>query len=720
MNSGTKIYKYFKCVLFAAFCTVLVMIYHVFGNPGEFFWLPSDVSDGMLLQMLNAASKKLLLLKGSVSFCVFFVLGIIVSRLPWTFWDKVYKYRYVIGIIVLAFCVLFSLSGSSLSYWNLILNPGSSAADVTTFRTANPFRSDEFAVNSVLAIAQGENVAQDYPYFSDIVRGTSTDMFIVYGQPVKSFAAIFRPFQLGYLFLGTSRGLSFFWCARLIALILVSFEFGMKLTNQKKKWALMYTLFISFSPIVQWWFAINGLVEMLVFGQLCVLMLNAYMRNNNRKKRILYSLLFFWSGGCYILVFYPAWQVCLGYLFLCLFIVTVIDNRKVFKWKTKTDLPIILITFLIVFSLLGIILYRSADTISAVMNTAYPGKRVSTERFNLLELFAYGYNLFLPFVEPDGVVSWTFIDMFPLGIILSIYVMIRNKKADKYLIGLLLTFLILILLYTCPVPVFILKITLLSQVPAMRIILCFGMINILLLFRSVSLMTKPLNLWATLTVSAVYSFVVCILTKKLLSAFELSNVMLVVIFIIFMTGALVFLLKDKHYMNTTLCVLFGTVLAVCGFMVNPIQKGLDFIFENETVKTVREIAKEDKTGKWIVDTGAFPSNNIPLLAGASTITCTNVYPQTDTWKKIDKNGEYEEIYNRYAHILAQIVPSESESSFELIQADYMKVNISVSDLEVLDVKYVLSERNLEEFSNDEASFSKIDECGQYFVYRIDY
>lgn len=42
-----------------------------------------------------------------------------------------------------------------------------------------------------------------------------TDAFIVYGQPVRSWEVIFRPFHWGYLFLSPAKGLSFFgvWAA---------------------------------------------------------------------------------------------------------------------------------------------------------------------------------------------------------------------------------------------------------------------------------------------------------------------------------------------------------------------------------------------------------------------------------------------------------------------------------------------------------------------------
>lgn len=52
---------------------------------------------------------------------------------------------------------------------------------------------------------------------------------------------------------------------------------GMLLSGGDKRLAVSGAFLVAFAPVVQWWFAINGLVEMLVFGQLSVLLLQKYM-----------------------------------------------------------------------------------------------------------------------------------------------------------------------------------------------------------------------------------------------------------------------------------------------------------------------------------------------------------------------------------------------------------------------------------------------------------
>lgn len=701
----------FASAVGAFICSLLLKI----GLLGSFYVFNSNgISIKSVMEYtVNAPSAMKFLLLFGVLFIAFCILGIIIKSVPHKFWNVIFKYRYLIAVIIFIICVVFELSGSSISFWGDYIKASDTG---TLFRTANPFRSDEFAVNSVLAIAQGQNPYESYPYFSDIVRGTSTDMFIVYGQPVWNIGIIFRPFQIGYLFLGSSRGLSFFWCLRMLVLLLVSFDFGMMLTRKNRWLSVMYTIFVSFSPVISWWFAINGLVEMIIFGQLCVMMLNAYMRTDNWKKKICYALAFFYSGCCYILVFYPAWQVSLGFVFLVLFIWIIIENRKNFHWKWKEDTPIILLTGILFGAILIYLLAKSFGTIEAVMNTAYPGKRISSDKISLLDLFSYGYNLFLPFVESNGVVAWTFIDFFPLGIVTSVYCLITNEKKDKLLILLLALLTVILVIYIFPVPVAILKITMLSQVPAMRIIVAIGLINLLLLFRSVAFIRvkKPILIPI---IAVIYSVVLCILTRKSLQAFSITRFMIVCIAVFFAIAAIAIIIRNDKNITAFSCVIICGIIAACGIMVNPIQKGMDFILKDELVSKIHDIAKEDK-GKWIVEGMGFPMNNFTLFAGAPTINSTNVYPQTDTWRKLDTTGEYEEIYNRYAHILVNVVNNKTD--FELIQADYFKVNIDVNDLESLDVSYILTNRTMENYTNDDVTFNQIDTYKGYYIYNVVY
>lgn len=278
---------------------------------------------------------------------------------------------------------------------------------------------------------RGEQEA--FSYYSTIMRGTQTDAYIIYGQPVRSWKMIYRPFQWGYLFLSQGKGLAFFWCGRWIALFLVSLEMGRYLF-QKKGTGGAYTFLITLSPIVQWWFAINGLVEMLVFGQLAVLLIKEYIRQTNYWKKFFLMLGIVWCGGTYILVFYPAWQVPIAYVYLFLLIGIIPREWKKENWHWKKDLPILACFFLLLGGSVGVIFYDAKDTILAMLNTVYPGSRVCSGGGAIEMLLGWPSNLFLPYKNNVAIgisnvcEKAGFISFFPLGLLLGLWVMVKEKK----------------------------------------------------------------------------------------------------------------------------------------------------------------------------------------------------------------------------------------------------------------------------------------------------
>ena len=66
-----------------------------------------------------------------------------------------------------------------------------------------------------------------------------------------------------------------------------------------------------------------------------------------------------------------------------------------------------------------------------------------------------------------------------------------------------------------------------------------------------------------------------------------------------------------------------------------------------------------------------------------------MYPDVEKWKKVDIDNKYEEIYNRYAHVIISIEPDAKEGEFELLSNDSMKVVLNEKNLKDLNVKYIM-------------------------------
>lgn len=649
---------------------------------------------------------------------IIYILSVLVILKGFNF---IYEYRYLIAITLFVLCVWLKLNGSSIAMWSQYINTGESINSGLVFGMPRAIRSDEWALYTPMALSQYHNLSGSFPYFSDTVRAASTDVFLVYGQPVKDIAIIFRPFQIGYLFLDPGRGLSFFWYGRLIALFMVTFEFGMLITKSKKRLSFILSMLISLSPIIQWWFSINGLVEMIIFGQLALIIINKYIKEANYIKKSFYMIVLVVCAGGYILTFYPSWQISLFYVFLAVFIWIIWDNYGKIKLSYKDFIIIIFGIILLSISMLHVLI-KSQDTINIIMNTAYPGNRFETGGGEIKRFFNYAVNMFLPYKSsglPTNMCEMAvFMDFFPLGIILAIIVMFIEKNKDKLLIVLLSCDLLLTMWCIIPFPKILAKLSLLSNSQPGRAFVAVGFINLLVLIRAIALKEKILNKKIVAVITGIMAFVIVISAK--LSYRDYFNKKMMLISFVFLCGTYIFFTayesKKIRSMGTILCI---CLICISGAMVNPIQKGVEVIYQSSLINAISDINK-DEPGKWIAEGMNYPQINYPIMAGASTINSTNVYPDLERWRKFDLDGVNDNIYNRYAHINIYLNNQNTTTFIEGEAPDTFSINLNVKDLKELDVKYIFTQNNIEDISDLNVSFEKLYDNSDYKIYRVIY
>lgn len=629
----------------------------------------------------------------------------------------IFKYRYYIAIIIFILCVCFEISGSSIGIWNDFIKTNVTD-DGVILGTSRGIRSDEWAVLTPMNLSQQ---ADGFNYFSNIIRATSTDVFMVYASPVLNLMEIFRPFQWGYLLLGIAKGLSFFWCARFIVLFLVTLELGMIITKKNKLLSVICAVMVTLAPIVQWWFAVNGIAEIFIFGQLALILLYKYMNTNNFKKRCWYLLLMVICAGGYILVIYPAWQVPMFYVFLALAIWIFIENRKKCK-ITKRDIISIIVACIVLIGCMAWILTQSIDAITSVMETVYPGSRAEKGGETINRYFEYTLNIFLPFkdvlLSNNVCEKATMFGLFPMGIIISIIAMFKEKKKDLLLIILFIVYAFLSIWCIFGFPEILAKITLMSNSQAKRAILAIGFLDILILIRGLSILKKPINRKSSVIVSIILA-VIMVLACKLLNR-QYITIKMAVAMVIMCVYLFYFIFRYKaKYANYLFAGGIIFVMIMSGATVNPIRTGVDVIYESEIIKEVQRINQEE-SGNWITEELDFPCGNYILMAGVPSINCTNTYPTLDRWKLLDEEGKYEKIYNRYAHIRIKLVETEDEyeEKFELKHVDNFSVYVVPNELKELDVKYILTPNELEKFNNDVVNFEKIYSNYGYQIYKL--
>ena len=641
--------------------------------------------------------------------------------------ELIYKYRFVLSFLLLILLVSLKISGSSMGCWKLFLGDGESGIRLGEPRV---WRSDEWGTLTPLCFRQQYNTLGAYNRYSQTLGSILTDNMLVYGQPSWDILTLFRPFYWGYLFFGSERGLSWFWCSRLIVLFLSWFELGMLITDGQKKLSVMLSICVSFAPFLQWWFAINGLVEMLIYGACFVLGSNYLVSHAFNPRKIAVAVGMAVCAVGYVLTFYPTWMVPVAWGFVPLFLWVIIwkFNRKVLR---RVDVMPWLLIFVITAAGLTILAVTSWDVITAELNSVYPGNAPSSSGgTGLWWMMKYPISLVSRFSMNELIVENSSIICFaPAGFILALWVIIKEKKKDPLLILLLGMNLFLAWYYCVGIPKWLAKILLLSFVNSNRGPQVLGFLRLTLFARAVALKEKAPKRWLAALAAVISSAVPMRLALGFTKYepgglryeyFDTAEKIVVVWAILAVVFYLLYRARKSKYTMAVLGVC--TVVLASSIWINPVAKGVPEITKSETMQQIRDLVKEDPQAIWLVVDMAYPATNIPAMAGADCLNTTQTYPQKTRWEMLDQEGEYEDIYNRYCHIRASL---GSKTMLELVSTDYVEVILSPEDLKKLNIRYIVSTNDFDEkiaagttniFTDSGIEFQKYYEGAQLSIY----
>lgn len=641
--------------------------------------------------------------------------------------ELIYKYRFVLSFLLLIMLVSFKISGSSMGCWKLFLGDGESGIRLGEPRV---WRSDEWGTLTPLCFRQQYNTLGAYNRYSQTLGSILTDNMLVYGQPSWDILTLFRPFYWGYLFFGSERGLSWFWCSRLIVLFLSWFELGMLITDGQKKLSVMLAVCVSFAPFLQWWFAINGLVEMLIYGACFVLGSNYLVSRAFNPRKIAVAVGMAVCAVGYVLTFYPTWMVPVAWGFVPLFLWVVIwkFDRKVLR---RVDVVPWLLVFVITAAGLTVLAVTSWDVIKAELNSVYPGNAPSSSGgTGLWWMMKYPISLVSRFSMNELIVENSSIICFaPAGFILALWVIIKEKKKDPLLILLLGINLFLAWYYCVGIPKWLAKMLLLSFVNSNRGPQVLGFLRLTLFARAVALKEKAPKRWLAALAAVISSAVPMRLALGFTKYepgglryeyFDTAEKILVVWAILAVVFYLLYRARKSKYTMAVLGVC--TVVLASSIWINPVAKGVPEITKSETMQQIRDLVKEDPQAIWLVVDMAYPATNIPAMAGADCLNTTQTYPQKTRWEMLDQEGEYEDIYNRYCHIRASL---GSKTMLELVSTDYVEVTLSPEDLKKLNIRYIVSTNDFDEkiaagttniFTDSGIEFQKYYEGTQLSIY----
>ena len=631
--------------------------------------------------------------------------------------EKIFNWRWKIGGIFFIICVIFEIHGSSIEIYSEIFHhPEFSDILLGKYRF---IRSDEWMVFTPFAFSQ---YFTNFSMISDVVRGTATNMFLTYGQAVWDIAMIYRPAQIGYLFLDAGSGLAFFWAGRQIIILLVSFEFARLILQVNKKLCVLYAIMVGFSPFVQWWYSVAGAAELFFAGQGLVIFWKLYLERAEEKIRFLHGVGFLWCAGIFIFIIYPAWQIVFGYVYLICLIAVSLEKSDTLKilWRDKFFW---LIGFAVMIAPILHIVYISQDMIKIQMATEYPGQRfIPGGELQLYYMLVHSICSLLPFKDLQEISNncemSTFYSMAPLGLIMSFLVMWQRKIFDKLTILAMALPFALIFFQVAGLPNWLAKITLLSNVLEVRARPATDFLQLILLFRSLKFIQEFPSKFKSLILAELIAVASAFAVYKFLPDwFRFGRAFYSMAFLT--VSAFLFLMP----MNKKRAAILAVMMLSMGVTVNPINSGVDVVYKLPIGQKISEIVQQEiSSGQpkslWITESHGL-IKNVPIMFGAPTINSINVYPALERWKKLDPEGKNFKIYNRYAHIAIKLQDKPTE--FEFIALDQFRIKLNVSDLPKLNVGYILSSNGgLQNLSKPNIEIVRIYNDAGIFIYKINY
>ncbi len=644
--------------------------------------------------------------------------------------DFIYRFRYAVAGAVFVLCVVFEISGSSIG--SLCDKYGVEDKDLLA-GFSRMIRTDEYSVTTPFFFGQGLSADESaFEYYSDFANGYESDLYMGVRQPIKHILTVFRPFTLGFLFLSPEKGLSFWWCGKLIVLFLATFEMGMLVSDRNKKLSLIMSILVTFSPVVQWWFSTSA-GEVIIYTEIAMLLFNKYLSEKKIWVRMLLLIGILFSAGCFIMLLYPAWQVPFVYVILALTAWIIIKNRKQIALKLY-DYIAIAAGLIGLAGIFVFIFSKSAGALELISNTVYPGERLETGGGWGEYVFAYPFNSWFTVtrfeISAHNVCDMSFVfDFFPLSFVLLVIVMIKNRKIDLLSIILLCINIFFGIWIVSGFPEIIAKITFLSNSQANRTLFAWGFVNILLLIRGISLMkegfkTAP-SIGINLLLSAlVTAFVVKITAQSAIQSagLKIYAALIAVTFIIVFAGMYVLINYRKRNMQLIAFCTVSVTAMVCGVMVNPVRAGVDSVYQVPLIEEIGAVDEADEADIWAIECSAMDGYqyvNMGLMTGVKILNSTEICPSMELWSILDPSGSYNDVYNRYAHI-GIIIKESGEPEFELVTLDSFKVYITFEDLKKAGVSYVAGMTELDSYiDNSECKVSKISDNNGIYIYRIE-
>lgn len=585
-------------------------------------------------------------------------------------------HQFIICSLLLGFflSVGFKLHNSSLHAWYRHYPHLFFDKEKPLLGEARAVRSDEWLVHTPGIVSQAKRPLAfkvENPSYGD---GSSA---LLMGLPVSHLTTFFRPQYWGFFLFDVERGFSWMWSYRCFACLLGFYLLLYLCTAGRPLIALVGSLWFYFSAFTQWWLS-SGVPEMVGSFGLAFFFFFRLLTSQRKSLLPFAALGLCLFSSSFALQVYPPFQVplfWLGITLVCMVLSSRVYRRRALQMSRLRAAYFAAVVFAVMFALLS---FYSTVRASAELlaNTAYPGQRVESGGGFSFSRLASGFGSAVyseeNFPETFGNVSEgsSFLLLWPLAALLML------PGAGLRPISRVLP----LVLYLCALSTYVMfgwpqwlsDFTLFRMVPSNRAMLTLGAANIIFVVMALARfhrLTLPMRLLGIVSVVAFVGWVELSLEEYYGTFFDLPEHSITLTFLLILGISLVLQsLREFGLVVVGYC-------AASSFLINPVTQGLHPLLDNRVSAAVQALPEKVRNSRWMVY-GDFILPSLFKASGLNVFSGVNYVPRLEDWKKIDADGKFLPVYNRYAHFQFQPAPDPESLSMRLEQADLATVIIS--------------------------------------------
>lgn len=318
-----------------------------------------------------------------------------------------------------ALYVALGLNQTSLGVWETAY-PDHPVEQSIDLGIAKRVRSDEWMVQTPWVLNQVLNGSR---ITNPNVGGESAPLLS--SMPVSDAIGLPQLKYAGFRFLGLDRGLSWAWAYKTFALAWSFLWLLLILTKGNLTASVLGAGWVYFSSYTQWWFSSN-LPEIMIAFALGVTGAIYAFRSAQRTHVVMGCMLIFYAATNLILNLYPPFIVPLAYLgiaILCGYLIA--SGNPGSSQRARFRVAAIVVTTALIAVYGYAFIGMASDSIQAMLDTVYPGKRVSASGgvpiakgiYGFYEVFRSG-ELDLPMRPTNASEASSFVLLWPMILLL--------------------------------------------------------------------------------------------------------------------------------------------------------------------------------------------------------------------------------------------------------------------------------------------------------------